>query len=107
VNSKKFAVVKIQGRQFKVSEGDIINAAKFEAEEGTELPFTEVLAGSNGEEFRVGAPLLDDAKVTAKVLSHARHDKILVFKYLRKNENKKLRGHRQPYTKLSITSVQV
>ncbi len=107
MNAKKYAVVKIQGRQFKVAEGDVIKAAKLDAAEGTELPFEEVLAGSNGDDFLVGAPLLSGAKVTAKVVEHARHDKILVFKYLRKNKSKKLRGHKQPYTKLSITSVQL
>lgn len=106
MNAKKYAVVKIQGRQFKVSEGDVIKAAKFDAPEGTELPFEEVLAASNGEDFLVGTPTLEGAKVTAKVVAHDRHEKILVFKYLRKNERKKLRGHRQPYTQLSITSVQ-
>jgi large subunit ribosomal protein L21 len=106
VNSKKFAIVKIYGRQYRVSEGDVIKTSKIDAAEGTELPFHDVLAGSNGELFSVGAPTLKDAQVTAKVLSHGRDKKVLVFKYLRKNENKKMRGHRQQFTKLSIMNVQ-
>lgn len=106
MSAKKFAIVKIYGRQYQVSEGDTIKTSKIDAAEGTELPFNEVLAVSNGDQFQVGAPMLNGASVTAKVVSHGRHDKVLVFKYLRKNENKKMRGHRQPFTTLSITSVQ-
>ena len=101
-----FAIVKLHGRQYKVTEGETIKAQFIEAEEGTVLPFSEVLILNDGSNLKVGAPIVPNAKVTTKVVSHGREDKILVFKYLRKNKSKKMQGHRQPFTLLSVTGIE-
>lgn len=105
--SKKFAIVNVFGRQFKVAEGDKINANFVEAAKpGEKFTFSEVLMLNNGSDLKVGAPHLEGAKVTAEVVAHGREDKVIVFKYLRKNKSKKMHGHRQPFTTLSITSIE-
>lgn len=101
-----YAVVNIFGRQLKVSVGDKVKANFVNAEVGTTLPFSEVLMVNHAEQVKVGAPYVDGAKVTAEVLQHGREDKVLVFKYLRKNKSKKMYGHKQPYTMLSIKSIE-
>ena len=103
---KDYAVVNVAGRQFCVSEGDVIQANyAHQAKPGSTLSF-DVLLLKKGANLSVGTPLVKGARVTAEVLGHLRAKKILVLKYLRKNKSKKLRGHRQPYTKLSITKVE-
>ena len=104
--STKFAVVNVFGRQFKVSEGDKIEANFTEAEIGSKLTFGEVFMMNTGSGLKVGAPMVSGAMVTATVKEHTRADKILVFKYLRKNKSKKMLGHRQPHTVLTIDSIQ-
>jgi large subunit ribosomal protein L21 len=106
VSNKNYAVVKIFGRQYKVSEGEKIKANFINAEVGTTMPFSEVLMINKGGQLKIGEPQINGAKVTATVVSHGREDKILVFKYLRKNKSKKMHGHRQDFTTLSITSIE-
>lgn len=107
MNKSNFAIVNVFGRQFKVAEGDKINASFVEsAKAGDTLTFSEVLMLNKGSDLKVGSPLVSGAKVTAEVVAHGREDKIIVFKYLRKNKSKKMHGHRQPFTTLSITSIQ-
>lgn len=105
-SSKKYAIVNIYGRQFKVAEGDSIKASYVSSEVGTTLSFPEVLLVNAQGSVKVGAPLVAGAKVTATVASHGRHDKVIVFKYLRKNKHKKMHGHRQPFTTLTISSIE-
>lgn len=104
--STKFAIVNVFGRQFTVREGDKIQANYFEGEVGSSLSFPEVLLVNTGADVKVGAPFVSGAKVTALVGEHTRAEKVLVFKYLRKNKSKKMRGHRQPYTTLTIQSIE-
>jgi large subunit ribosomal protein L21 len=106
MSKTKFAIVNVFGRQFKVAEGDKINANFVNAEPGEKLTFSEVLMLNKDGNLNVGAPLINGAKVTAEVVAHGREDKIIVFKYLRKNKSKKMRGHRQPFTTLSITGIE-
>jgi large subunit ribosomal protein L21 len=104
--STKYAVVKVFGRQFKVKEGDKIQANYTAGDVGTKVTFSDVLMLNTGADLKVGAPLLSGAKVTATIQGQIRGEKILVFKYLRKNKLKKTRGHRQPYTVLTIDSIE-
>jgi large subunit ribosomal protein L21 len=105
MSSSKFAIVNVFGRQFKVAEGDKIHANFVDAKAGEKITFSEVFMLNNGNDLKVGAPVVQGASVTAEVVSSGREDKIIVFKYLRKNKSKKMRGHRQPFTTLSITSI--
>ena len=101
-----FAVIETGGKQYRVNEGDVIFVEKLDVNEGDTVVFDRVLAMSIGQSFEVGAPVIEGAKVTAKVLKNGKAKKIYVMKYkAKKNEKKKL-GHRQPYTKVEIVSVE-
>ena len=104
--STKYAVVNVFGRQFKVKEGEKIQASYTKGEIGSKVVLSEVLMLNTGSDVQVGAPLLSGAKVTATIHGQIRAEKVLVFKYLRKNKLKKIRGHRQPYTLLTIDKIE-
>ena len=99
-----FAVITTGGKQYKVTEQDIIYVEKLNQEEGTEVNF-DVVALSTDAGFKAGTPTVDGATVTGKVLKNGKGKKIYVLKYKsKKNEQKKI-GHRQPFTKVQITSI--
>ncbi len=102
-----FAVIKTGGKQYKVSEGEKLLIEKLDQPIGAEFDFEEVLMTANGsaERVKIGTPLVEGAKVRARVLEHARGDKKIVFKYTRKTRYKKKKGHRQPYTKIEILQI--
>jgi len=98
-----FAVIKTGGKQYKISEGDVLNIEKLEIS-SDEVVFNEVLLVVNGK-VTVGKPFISGAKVTAKVLEQGRADKKMVFRYKPKTRYKKKKGHRQPYTKIQILKI--
>ncbi len=100
-----FAVIETGGKQYKVSEGDVIFVEKLDANEGDKVTFDRVLALSTDAGFVAGTPTVEGAAVTGTVEKNGRGKKIYVFKYkAKKNEKKKL-GHRQPYTKVTINTI--
>ena len=99
-----YAVFETGGKQYKVSEGDVIYVEKLGLEDGATVTFDKVLAVS-GETLSVGAPYVEGAKVEASVLKSGRGKKIYVFKYKAKKNEKKKIGHRQDYTKIQITHI--
>jgi large subunit ribosomal protein L21 len=102
-----YAIIESGGKQFKVSEGSILKVEKLEAEIGTDVVFDRILAirDENANEMEIGAPFLKGAKVTAKVLSHGKGKKIIVFKFKPKKNYRKKQGHRQPFTQLIIQKI--
>ncbi|MBQ9467987.1 MAG: 50S ribosomal protein L21 [Clostridia bacterium] len=100
-----YAIIETGGKQYKVSEGDIIFVEKLEAEEGSEYTFDQVLAISGNDGLVLGKPTVDGAAVKANVVKNGKGKKIYVFKYKSKKNEKKKIGHRQPYTKVQITSI--
>ena len=100
-----FAVIETGGKQYKVAEGDIIFVEKLAAEEGTTVNFDKELAVSNGTEFKVGAPYVDGASVSANVVKNGKGKKIYVMTYKPKKNEKRKIGHRQPYTKVQIGTI--
>lgn len=102
-----YAIVKTGGKQYKVQEGDIVFIEKLSEEEGVEITFNEVLAISSGDTVSFGAPLIDGATVSGKVLNHGKSKKIIVFKYKPKKGYRKKQGHRQSYTKVQIEKINV
>ena len=101
-----FAVIETGGKQYRVNEGDVIFVEKLDVNEGDTVVFDRVMALSIGQSFEVGTPVVEGAKVTAKVLKNGKGKKIYVMKYKPKKNEKKKIGHRQPYTKVEIVSVE-
>ena len=99
------AVIVTGGKQYTVSEGDVIYIEKLEAEAEATVKFDQVLAVLDGENSKIGAPVVEGASVEAKVLKNGKAKKIIVFKYKAKKNEKKKMGHRQPYTKVEITKI--
>ena len=100
-----YAVIVTGGKQYKVSEGDTIFIEKLEVEEGSSVTFDKVLIAGEGDDVKVGAPTVDGATVEAKVVKNGKAKKIYVFKMKRKKNERKKKGHRQPYTKVEITKI--
>lgn len=101
-----YAVIKTGGKQYKVQEGDILFIEKLSAEEGQSVDFDEVLAISKEDTLTVGTPLVNGAKVSAKVLKTGKGKKIDIFKYKSKKGYRRRQGHRQPYTKVQIDKIE-
>ena len=100
-----YAVIKTGGKQYRVSDGEKLKVEKLPAEVDSELIIDQVLAVGNGDEIKIGAPLLSGASVKAKVISHGRSDKVTIFKMRRRKHYQKRQGHRQSYTEIQITGI--
>ncbi|OIQ79916.1 50S ribosomal protein L21 [mine drainage metagenome] len=100
-----YAVIKTGGKQYRVAAGEKIKVEQMPADVGQDIVLEEVLAVVNGDDAKFGTPLVDGAKVTAKVLSHGRHDKVRIFKMRRRKHYQKRQGHRQNYTELQIEAI--
>ena len=99
------AVIVTGGKQYTVAEGDTLYIEKLGTEENAQVTFDQVLAVLDGENSKIGAPVLEGAKVEAKVLKNGKGKKLYVFKYKAKKNEKSKMGHRQPYTKVEITKI--
>ena len=99
-----FAVIKTGGKQYKVSEGDVLDIEKLEKKEGDEVVFEEVLL-LEGDNSKIGKPNVDGVSVKAKVVEQGREDKKIVYKYKPKKRQRKKKGHRQPYTRVEIKEI--
>jgi len=99
-----YAIIETGGKQYKVSEGDIIRVEKLEAEEGKEYTFDQVLAVNDGT-LKVGNPTVTGATVKATVTGTGRGKKVVVYKYKRKSGYHKKAGHRQAYTQVKIEAI--
>ena len=102
-----YAIIKTGGKQYKVSEGDVITVEKLAAAEGDAVTFDEVLTVVNDGDVKVGTPVIAGAKVTGKVEAQGKGKKIRIFKYNAKKGYRKRQGHRQPYTKVEIGKISV
>ncbi|MBL7150873.1 50S ribosomal protein L21 [Candidatus Microgenomates bacterium] len=101
----KYAIIKICGKQYKVSEGEEILVEKLEAEKGEAVVFDEVLLLANEKTLKIGQPLVEKAKVKAKVLEQVKGEKIRVAKFRSKSKYRKVKGHRQRLTKIKIEKI--
>ena len=102
-----YAIIETCGKQYKVSEGDVVFFEKLEAEEGKKVKFDKVILVSDEGKVEVGTPYVKGAKVEGKVIAHGKAKKIIVFKYKAKKNYRRKQGHRQPYTKVEITSIKL
>ena len=99
-----FAVIETGGKQYKVAQGDVIFVEKLDADNGSTVEF-DVVAVATDAGFKVGAPYVDGAKVTAEVIKTDKAKKIYVETYKPKKGEKRKIGHRQPYTKVEIKAI--
>ena len=100
-----YAIVEIAGQQFKVEKDQQIYVHRLDIKEGSKSDFEKVLLIDNGGKITVGAPVISGSKVTAKVLSHLKGDKVIVFKKKRRKGYKVKNGHRQYLTKIEILKI--
>ena len=99
-----YAIIATGGKQYKVSEGDVIRVEKLGVEAGETVTFDQVLLVS-GDDVKVGTPTVAGATVTADVVANAKAKKVIVYKYKRKTGYHKKNGHRQQYTAVKITKI--
>ena len=100
-----FAIIETGGKQYKVTEQDIIFVEKLDCAENDEVVFDKVVAVSTEAGFKAGTPTVEGAVVKGTVVKNGKGKKIYVLKYKSKKDSKKKIGHRQPYTKVQITSI--
>ena len=100
-----YAIVKTGGKQYKVAQGDVLFVEKLEANEGDVVTLDQVLAVAGENGLTGGSPVVEGATVTAKVVAQGKAKKVIVYKYKAKKDYRRKQGHRQPYTKLVIESI--
>lgn len=102
-----YAIIESCGKQYKVTEGDVVFFEKLDAEEGKKVTFDKVMLVSEDGKVQVGNPYVKGVKVEGKVVAHGKAKKIIVFKMKAKANYRRRYGHRQPYTKVEITSIKI
>jgi len=100
-----YAVIQTGGKQYKVEAGQRLKVEQLAVEAGSDLILDHVLCIANGDQIQIGAPLLQSAKVNAKVIGHGRGEKVMIFKMRRRKHYKKSQGHRQNFTEIEIQSI--
>ena len=99
-----YAVILTGGKQYRVQQGDVIFVEKLNVQADETVSFDVLLLG-NENETKIGAPVVEGAKVEGKVVGQVKSAKVVVFKYKAKKNERKKQGHRQPYTKVEITAI--
>ena len=100
-----YAIIKTGGKQYNAEEGKVITIEKLDVSEGDKVTFDEVLLLS-GDTVKIGQPIVEGAKVIAKVLAQGKEKKIRIFKYKAKSNYRRRQGHRQPFTKVQIEKIE-
>lgn len=100
-----YAIIESCGKQYKVSEGDVVFFEKLDTEAGKKVSFDKVVLVSDDKKVEVGAPYVKGVKVEGKVVEHGKGKKIIVYKYKAKKNYRRTQGHRQPFTKVEITKI--
>lgn len=100
-----YAVIKTGGKQYRVSADDELQLERLEGEAGAKIEFPEVLMVSEGDNVKIGSPMIDGAKVVAEVVEQLRGPKVIAFKKRRRKNSRRKKGHRQHLTKVRITEI--
>ena len=100
-----YAVVVSGGKQHRVEEGETLKLEKLNAEVGSDIDFDRILLVANGDDVKIGEPVVAGAKVSAEVVSHGRGKKVRIVKFKRRKHHMKQAGHRQWYTEVKITGI--
>ena len=99
-----YAIIATGGKQYRVSEGDVIYIEKIDAQVDSTVSFDVLLVGNDGD-VKIGTPVVEGVKVEGKVVGQIRGENIVVYKYKSKKNYRRKQGHRQPYTKVEITKI--
>ncbi|OGV73728.1 MAG: 50S ribosomal protein L21 [Methylophilales bacterium RIFCSPHIGHO2_02_FULL_57_10] len=100
-----YAVIKTGGKQYRVVPGEKLKVEKLAGDVGSDIVLDQVLMVADGDKVSVGAPMVKGASVKATVISHGRHDKVMIFKMRRRKHYRKTQGHRQDYTEIQIQNI--
>lgn len=100
-----YAVIETGGKQYRVAAGDKLRIEKLQAGEGEEISFDKVLLLGKDDAPVIGSPYVEGASVSGKVISHGKDDKVIVFRYRRKKNYRKFRGHRQQFSYVQIDGI--
>ena len=100
-----YAVIKTGGKQYRVAAGEKLKIEQIPADIGAEIVLDQVLLVADGDNLKMGKPLVSGASVQAKVLTQGRHDKVRIFKLRRRKHYQKHQGHRQNFTEIEITGI--
>lgn len=99
------AIFETGGKQYKVTEGDVVYIERRDVAEGDTITFDRVIAIVDGADSKFGAPLVEGAQVTANVVKNGKSKKIIVLKFKRRKNYMRKQGHRQPYTKIQVSTI--
>ena len=100
-----YAIIETGGKQYRVSEGDVITVEKLNVEDGADVELDKVLVLGEGQDVKVGTPYIEGAKVMGRAVESGKAKKVVIFKYKSKKDYRKKQGHRQPYTMIEILSL--
>ncbi|RMG53789.1 MAG: 50S ribosomal protein L21 [Gammaproteobacteria bacterium] len=100
-----YAVIATGGKQYRVAEGETLRIEKLDADEGSTIEFDKVLMVGEGDDVKIGTPVVEGARVSATVKAHGRGKKIEIIKFRRRKHHRKQMGHRQDYTEVQITGI--
>jgi len=102
-----YAIIRSGGKQYRVAEGEVVRLEKLEVESGVEVEFKDVLLLKTDDKTYIGRPIVEGATVRATVQNNGKGDKVLVFKYKKKKQYRRTRGHRQQYSAVLIDKILV
>ena len=100
-----YAIIRTGGRQFRAEPGKTLRLPSLDVEPGQQVQFGEVLLGADGDNIKVGKPVVDGASVTAEVVRHGRGEKIVIFKHKRRKNYRRKQGHRQGFTEVKVNDI--
>lgn len=100
-----YAIIRTGGRQFRVEPGQTIRLPSLSVEPGESVTFEDVLLGADGDQIKVGAPVVSGAAVQAEVVRHGRGEKIIIFKHKRRKNYRRKQGHRQGFTEVRVNEI--
>jgi large subunit ribosomal protein L21 len=99
------AIIRTGGKQYRVEVGNKLKVEKLDGEVGSTINIDDVLLVGNGDKVKIGTPVVSGANVTADIVGQGRHKKVIVYKFRRRKQYRRKRGHRQYYTELKITGI--
>lgn len=102
-----YAIIENGGKQYRVSQGDVVRMEKIQAEPGDVVGAEKVLLVADGSDVKVGRPAVDNATVSLKINGHGKGEKVIVYKYKPKKDYRRKQGHRQPYTEVVVEAIEV